>query len=90
MSGRPAARTMVHPINIIYRYLKEQKRVVVWLYENRDTRLSGRLLGFDEFMNVVLDDVEEVSVRAGSRKPLGRLMLKGDSISLIHEEKTVQ
>ena len=34
------------------------------------------LQGFDEYMNVVLDEAEEVSVKRNSRKPLGRIMLK--------------
>lgn len=37
--------------------------------------------GFDEFMNVVLDDCEEVyepkSKQAGKRVELGRILLKG-------------
>ena len=41
--------------------------------------------GFDEFMNLVLDEGEEVSVKRAARKPLGRLMLKGDAITLIQE-----
>jgi hypothetical protein len=39
--------------------------------------------GFDEYMNVVLDDAEEVDVKKKTRKPLGRLLLKGDNITLL-------
>jgi small nuclear ribonucleoprotein E len=39
--------------------------------------------GFDEFMNVVLDDAEEVDMKTGARKRLGRTLLKGDNITLI-------
>ena len=39
--------------------------------------------GFDEYMNLVLDDAEEVNVKAEDRKPLGRILLKGDSITLM-------
>jgi small nuclear ribonucleoprotein E len=39
--------------------------------------------GFDEYMNVVLDDAEEVNVKRRSRKPVGRILLKGDNITLI-------
>jgi small nuclear ribonucleoprotein E len=39
--------------------------------------------GFDEYMNVVLDDAEEVNVKKRSRKPVGRILLKGDNITLI-------
>lgn len=34
-------------------------------------------------MNIVLDDAEEVDVRKKTRKPLGRLLLKGDNITLL-------
>lgn len=34
-------------------------------------------------MNVVLDDAEEVDVKKKTRKPLGRLLLKGDNITLL-------
>ena len=57
-------------------------------------RLCANVQGFDEFMNVTLDDVEEVRTGAPmERKPLGtfasaslqanhtgRLLLKGDNI----------
>jgi len=39
--------------------------------------------GFDEFMNVVLDDAEELDTKSGARRQLGRAMLKGDNITLI-------
>jgi hypothetical protein len=41
------------------------------------------LQGFDEYMNVVLDDAEEVYVKRRLRKPVGRILLKGDNITLI-------
>jgi small nuclear ribonucleoprotein E len=40
-------------------------------------------VGFDEYMNLVLDEAEEYHMRTKSRKSLGRLMLKGDNITLI-------
>lgn len=41
------------------------------------------LQGFDEFMNVVLDEAEEVNVKTRARKAIGRILLKGDNITLI-------
>lgn len=43
--------------------------------------------GFDEYMNLVLDEAEEVSVKRKTRKPLGRIMLKGDNITLMQAVK---
>ena len=34
-------------------------------------------------MNVVLDDSDEVYVKKGTRRPIGRVILKGDNIALI-------
>ena len=34
-------------------------------------------------MNLVLDDAEEVYKKSGKRKTLGRIMMKGDNITLI-------
>uniref|UniRef100_A0A803K769 Small nuclear ribonucleoprotein E n=1 Tax=Xenopus tropicalis TaxID=8364 RepID=A0A803K769_XENTR len=39
--------------------------------------------GFDEYMNLVLDDAEEIHLKTKSRKQLGRIMLKGDNITLL-------
>ena len=83
------------------RYLQNRTRVVVWLYENVNTRIEGQIVGkpsvptqqrdfitiffnsgFDEYMNLVLDEATEVH-KKGNEKQLGRIMLKGDSITLI-------
>ncbi|XP_039558513.1 small nuclear ribonucleoprotein E [Passer montanus] len=48
--------------------------------------LTGAVLllqGFDEYMNLVLDDAEEIHSKTKSRKQLGRIMLKGDNITLL-------
>lgn len=39
--------------------------------------------GFDEYMNVVLDDAEELDLKKKQRTGLGRILLKGDNITLI-------
>ena len=45
--------------------------------------MEGRIIGFDEYMNLVLDDAEELSIKKKTRKPLGRILLKGDNITLL-------
>ena len=81
--GGRVKRVMTQPINLIFRFMQQKNRVSVWLYENKDTRLEGLIKGFDEYMNVVLDDAFEVSVKSGERKEIGRLMLKGDNIVVV-------
>jgi small nuclear ribonucleoprotein E len=39
--------------------------------------------GFDEYMNLVLDEAEEVSMKHKTRTPLGRILLKGDNITMM-------
>ena len=45
--------------------------------------LAVSLQGFDEYMNLVLDDAEELSIKKKTRKALGRILLKGDNITLM-------
>ncbi|KAI8897668.1 hypothetical protein BC833DRAFT_592908 [Globomyces pollinis-pini] len=76
-------KVMVQPINLIFRMLQQKSRVSIWLFEQTDLRIEGRIIGFDEFMSVVLDDAEEIETKKGTRKPLGRILLKGDNITLL-------
>lgn len=64
---------MVQPIHLLFRYLSEQVTV----------RTEGCVTGFDEYTNLVLDDAEEIHSKTKSRKQLGRIMLKGDNITLL-------
>jgi len=93
MSGQKG-KVMVQPINVIFKHLQTGNRIQIWLYDNLEARLEGRLRGFDEFMNVVLEDAEEVFVKdskthkAGERVSLGKhLLLKGDNITLLQAAK---
>ncbi|KAI8098592.1 small nuclear ribonucleoprotein-like protein E [Halteromyces radiatus] len=76
-------KIMVQPINLIFRYLQNKSRVQIWLFEKSDMRIEGQIIGFDEFMNLVLDQAEEVLTKEKTRRPIGRIMLRGDNITLI-------
>ncbi len=76
-------KVMVQPINLIFRYLQNRARIQVWLTENVNMRIEGHIIGFDEYMNLVLDEAEEVYVKTKTRKTVGRIMLKGENIVLI-------
>ncbi|KIM28811.1 hypothetical protein M408DRAFT_329258 [Serendipita vermifera MAFF 305830] len=83
MSGRQQ-RVMVQPINVIFKHLQQRTKVSIWLYDNIDMRIEGRIIGFDEYMNVVMDDATEVYTKADQASvPLGRVLLKGENITLI-------
>ncbi|CAK9301661.1 unnamed protein product [Gordionus sp. m RMFG-2023] len=76
-------KVLVQPINLIFRYLQNRSRIQVWIYENVNLRLEGEIIGFDEYMNLVLDNAEEFNTKSNSRKSIGRILLKGDNITLI-------
>ena len=78
-------KVMTQPINLIFRFLQSRTRIQVWLYENTSMRIEGRIIGFDEYMNVVLDDAEEVDMKTKKRKALQRILLKGDTITLMQQ-----
>lgn len=84
----------------------QKTRVQIWLYENTDMRIEGRIIvracpgtrgsgaagccacahakltwqGFDEYMNLVLDEAEEMSIKKKSRKPLGERLARNTDV----------
>ncbi|SPQ25183.1 a82fd5d8-a8cb-46c7-b218-ca076ca62246 [Thermothielavioides terrestris] len=86
MTGRAAGggrRVLLPPINFLFRLLQQRSTVQIWLYEQLSIRI-----GFDEFMNLVIDDAVEVKQISKTndtetRRPLGQILLKGDNVSLI-------
>merc|ERR1712216_700805 len=71
------------PLATLFEMHKKQLHVCIWLSEQKDCRIEGKIAGFDEFMNLVLDEAEEISVKTRTRKSLGTIMLKGENLSMI-------
>lgn len=69
--------------NLIFQFFAKDTRLSIWLYETTHMRIEGVILGFDEYMNLTLGDAEEVLVKSGERRPLGRIVLKGENITLM-------
>ena len=61
----------------------QRTRILIWLYDNANVCIEGRIVGFDEYMNLVLDAAVEVDSSKQTSKPLGRILLKGDTIALM-------
>ena len=80
-------KTMMQPANLMFRFYQNQTRVTVWLFDNVNTRIEGQIVGYDEKMNLVLDQAAEVHMKSGSVKQLGRIMLKGDNVTLIQKSE---
>ncbi|KAI9294774.1 Sm-like ribonucleoprotein [Neoconidiobolus thromboides FSU 785] len=85
-------KVMVQPITLIFKHFQSRAKVRVWLFDHKQHYIEGQILGFDEFMNLVIENAEEVKKVKQSeedkevkfnRTKLGRLLLKGDNISLI-------
>jgi small nuclear ribonucleoprotein E len=81
--GGRVRKILEAPIDHLFQWKREAVPVEIWLFEQRDIRLHGFLLGFDQFMNLVLDSVIEVSRKHQTSKPLGRMLLKGENVTLI-------
>jgi small nuclear ribonucleoprotein E len=86
--GRGGQKVLLPPINFIFKLLQARATVSVWLFENLKMRIEGKLRGFDEFMNLVIDDAVEVHFKTKDnpeekRRHLGQILLKGDNIALI-------
>ena len=83
MSSRKSTKMMTQLINQVFRLLQNKSRVQIMLYEQTSMRIEGVIIGFDEYMNLVLDNAEELDVKQKKRTPLGRILLKGDNVTLI-------
>ncbi|KAI9732664.1 MAG: mRNA splicing protein sme1 [Cirrosporium novae-zelandiae] len=90
MTGRGGGRgkVLLPPINFIFKLLQEHSTVSIWLFEQLAIRIEGKIRGFDEFMNLVIDDAVEVKLATKTepqekRRQLGQILLKGDNVSLI-------
>ena len=56
------------------------------MFEQTHTRIEGVIIGFDEYMNLVLDDASEIKYSNGVASntiQIGRILLKGDNITLM-------
>ncbi|MFO7619438.1 MAG: LSM domain-containing protein [Thermoplasmata archaeon] len=65
------------PLNILERHTN--KIVMLTLKDGRT--LEGKLTGFDEYMNMILEDAEET--KEGQVKRLGIVVLRGNNIVTI-------
>lgn len=80
---------MVQPINLIFRFLQNRARVQVWLNDNVNLRIEGHIIGFDEYMNLVLDEAAEYYVKTEKTKPIGKILVKGENITLIRPTEEI-
>lgn len=49
--------------------------------------IEGQIIGFDEYMNMTLDNAVECDMKTGKRQDIGRILLKGDAITLLQDAR---
>ena len=76
-------RTIIKPVNYLFQLFKSKTKVEIWLFENDETIFQGIIYGFDEYMNMVLYEAVEINKKKGTKFNHGKIMLKGDNITLI-------
>jgi len=84
--GGGGRKVLLPPINFIFKLLQQHTTVQIWLFEQVGVRIEGKIRGFDEFMNLVIDEAVEVKQvtkeepepeksEGGGRRELGKLAL---------------
>ena len=65
---------MVMPVNVLEKSM--DRKISLLLKDSRV--LEGKLVGFDDYMNLVLEDTEEISEEQNRR--LGTVVLRGNNV----------
>lgn len=65
--------------------MQNKNTVSIWLCDNVDERIEGQIIGFDEYMNLVVDNAVEVNLKCFTRQKVGRILLRGDNVTLIQK-----
>jgi small nuclear ribonucleoprotein len=68
---------MVMPLNVLEKSIN--KRISLLLKDNRI--LEGKLMGYDDYMNMVLEDAEETKDELVRR--IGTVVLRGNNVVTI-------
>jgi small nuclear ribonucleoprotein len=68
----------VNPTHLVERLVSQ--RVTLVLKDSR--QLTGKLLGVDEHMNLVLDETDETTPEVS--RHLGRVVLRGSNVVTLH------
>ncbi|EMR08857.1 hypothetical protein PNEG_02643 [Pneumocystis murina B123] len=55
----------------------------IWIIMKGNTEFSGTLLGFDDYVNMVLEDVTEYNVSTGTLEKHKQLLLNGNGICML-------
>ena len=82
--GPEPRKALEPPPHVLFGYIKEGRRVKVHMNQNAKMFIEGVIIGFDEFMNLVLEDACELYTNSDTKVPLGKVLLRGDTIGMVH------
>ncbi|KAF8587366.1 like-Sm ribonucleoprotein, partial [Ramaria rubella] len=73
--------SQILPLELIDRCIGSR----IWVVMKNDREFTGKLLGFDDFVNMVLDDVTEYETTLQGRKAtkLSQTLLNGNNICML-------
>jgi len=72
--------------DIVTHALKEVKNGLLVIKLKNKQKIQGNLLGFDQFMNLYLENVKDITSETDT-KSIGTIMLRGDNILIIAIDK---
>ncbi|KPI46033.1 U6 snRNA-associated Sm-like protein LSm5 [Cyphellophora attinorum] len=55
----------------------------IWVIMKGDKEFAGTLLGFDDYVNMVLEDVVEFDYQTGGQTRLPKILLNGNNICML-------
>jgi len=66
--------SMALPLDVLEKSMNQ--KIILLLKDGRT--INGKLIGYDEYMNLVLDDVEET--KDENKRRLGKIILRGNNV----------
>lgn len=67
------------PLEVIDRSIGSSIRILL----TNDKEFTGTLIGFDDFVNVVLENVVELDLNGITGKPIKKMLLNGAQIAML-------
>ncbi|CAD8072625.1 unnamed protein product [Paramecium primaurelia] len=87
---RKPQKKITQPLHAFFTLFTEKTQLEIWLVENDNLRIQGKLAGFDEYLNLVLDRAVEYDRKTKATKELGKILLKGENIVLVRTLEDVK
>ena len=59
--------TSLSAIDYLYQYMERGTKIEIWIKNNKDKKIQGIIRGFDEWMNLVLDQSIEINSKKNTQ-----------------------